>query len=163
MAAKGTVITAGDVFEIATPTGFAQFQALFFEARWGHWIRVFAGGTATPLADVAGLAGRATQFCVFFPATQALRRKLIRPVGHRPLGRGEAARPRMKSAGGVAADGTVLDWFIVDGSSHRRTPALTDAERRLPDEMVVNDTALVEMIADGWTHDSNPIVRRSAR
>jgi hypothetical protein len=154
MATKRTMIQAGDVFDIATPSGFAQFQALFFERQWGSWIRVFAGVSDAPSEEVVELTRRTTRFCVFFPAQQALAKGLIRRVGHVALAHGDSVRPRMKAAGGVARSGKVLDWFIVDGASHRRTKTLTDAERCLPEEVVVNDTALVEMIADGWSHET---------
>lgn len=151
----------GQLFRIPVGSGHGYFKALFAVPKWGYWIKVFPGVHKDPLPDLRTLAIQPAQFYTFFPLLQAVKQRVVASVGELPIQDDERHLPVMKEPGGVMPDGTVTDWFIIDGPSAFRVKHLSEEQKRLQDKMVVNDTALADMIAEGWRPETSIQVLKS--
>jgi uncharacterized protein YaaQ len=161
MVVTSKAVLDGQVFALPINHGVGYFQALFFVKKWGYWIKVFRGVRDVPVDSPSELVGQEAQFYTFFPLIQAVKAGVVRSIGSLQVEPSDRALPRLKTPGGVLRDGTVTDWFLIDGERVSRVHRLSDDERRLQDQMVVNDTALAEMLAEGWTPETSVHVQKS--
>lgn len=140
----------GDVFAIETRCGTGYLHFVFLHADLGELVRVLQGLHNTE-PDVLALAERREQFLVFFPVSAAVRRKIVRYVGHAPVTFTMPAQMRTEHFEGEEFKG----WHIVDTSSWKNTLVrrLSQKEKQLSPWGSWNDTLLRERLEQGWTLD----------
>lgn len=141
----------GDICEIKTSKGLAYFQCMRDDKRWGMMIRVLSGTFDERPSDLAAIALQPEQFITFFPLSFALKKKLVTLVGPAPLPPEAQEMPKFRGRGAIDRNGRVLNWYLIDGDREIPIKELTPELRKLSIQAVVNDTALIEMIEDGWT------------
>lgn len=144
----------GDVIEFETPAGLAYAQfTLHYTAppRYGALLRVLPGLFPKCPSDFGSLVQQRERFSTFFPLGAACARGIVRIVANEPVPERASGLPLMRMAGGMRRDGRVLNWWLWDGEREWPVDALTEKERELSILEVMNDTALVDRIASGWS------------
>jgi len=141
----------GDVCEIQTGKGLAYFQCMRYDERWGMMIRVLPGTYENRPTELTTVVSQPEQFITFFPLGFALNKKVVTLVGTAPLPPNAQRMPRFRGRGAIDRNGKVLNWFLIEGDRETPIKELTPDLRKLSIQAVVNDTALIEMIEDGWT------------
>src|SRR5262245_46844011 len=105
----------GQIFEIRTQRGLAYFQCIRKVPQWGTLIRVLEGVHSDRPSAFQALADGPEQFITYFPVDAAERRGLVASVGSGPLPPSIMKPMRFREAGMVSREGTVLQWFLVEG------------------------------------------------
>jgi hypothetical protein len=144
----------GDIVEIKTSKGFAY--ALYSHEhkgpdRMGSLLRILPGIFSKRPENFLGLVEQKEQFAVFFPLRAAIKQRIVQIVGHEELPAWAVAFPLFRNGeGGQDEDEEVDDWWLWDGKKEWSVGQLTSEMRFYPELQIVNDTALVEMIEDGY-------------
>jgi hypothetical protein len=148
-------IRIGDVVEIATAKGLAYAQCTHQHKQWGELLRILPGFFGARPSGFAELVTQREAFVVFFPLKAAVSRKLVSIVGNEQVPLEAQKFPLFRAAGFVDRSGRVREWWLWDGERSWQIGNLTDEQRRLPIQEVCNDTALKEMIEEGWTPETD--------
>jgi hypothetical protein len=136
---------AGDAFEVRVGDQYAYLLYVGRHPDYGD--AVFVNPSLYPSEMQAGDALFTNGYVTFYPATAALRQRLIRKVGSVTA---KLMPPRWRRAG--ARYGTLIKtWVIEDDHSEYVTSQLTPAERQLPIASIWNHEFLVGRIREGWS------------
>lgn len=142
-------IKTGDIFEIRTPQGFAYLQNVLKHEEWGNLIRILEPIFEVRPAAFEHIAAQPERFMTFFPLAAAQARRIVQFVGTATLPAHCRKFPLFKTPGNIDK-GRVLDWWLWDGQTSWKIGNLSEEHRYLPVQMVMNDTRLIERIADNW-------------
>jgi hypothetical protein len=147
----GAVLSPGDILEFDCPGGVAYFSYAGKHASLGDAIWVVPRVFPQPTDDWSSAFGGEGYFA-FYPATSAVRRKLVRKVGFAPAAL-RLLPTKRRNVVNVDAHGAVTSWLITDGTVRvpRRDSELSSEERNLPIANIWNHKFLVESIGRGWT------------
>lgn len=145
-----TKLKAGDIIEIATPSGWAYAQFIQKHKQYGALIKVFAGVHEDRLIACDSLVGRGEAFVCFFPLSAAVDRGIVQMVGNIAVSEESRNFPLLRDGIADPNTGKVTDWWLWDGENEWKVGALTADQRKLPIRGVWNDTLLVERIQSGW-------------
>lgn len=149
MAGKSTRFKPGDTFAIATPKGAGYFQFVGKDPTLGALIRILPGTFPEPPADLAALAASRELYYVNFPLGAAVRRNLVRWVGHFELPEGVVSNPpRRQSLKFLPLSRD--RWRLFDGVDYQVVDSLTEEQGNWSPDGVWNDTLLAERMAEGW-------------
>ena len=153
---KGKRPQIGDVIEFQTSKGlaYAQYTHEHTKPPWcyGSLLRVMAG-TFTERPDLSEVVKKKDQFVTFFPLRAELKMKdtVFQIVGNEPIPERAIQFPVFRS-GLPDRDGKVHVWWLWDGDKSWKVGKLTPEEiRSYPGSGIMNDTALIEMVENGWT------------
>lgn len=141
---------SGDIFELKTSVGLAYFQCVRRVPQWGMMIRVLIGTYSDRPNSLAAIAQQAERFVTFFPVDFALKKNIVVLVGCEDIPATFQRNPLFRAPGLRDRDGRVMKWFLIDGDREIPLGALTPEQRKLPIQVLVNDTALIEMIENNW-------------
>jgi hypothetical protein len=146
----------GDVVEIKTSKGLAYAQYTHEHnklLRFGSLLRVMPGVYPERPTNISRLVKQMHLFVTFFPLKAELRRKdsVFTIIGNEPIP--EYAMPFPVFRNGLPdCDGNVHDWWLWDGEKEWKVGMLTPEEiRSYPRLGGMNDTALIQMIENGWS------------
>ena len=125
-------LVVGDILELVLSGGVAYVSYAGKNEALGDavWVvpKVLPGPTTdwTVVFDGDG-------YFAFYPATTAVRRKLVRKVGH-AIEAMHLVPTRRRGVANVDAAGNVTSWVITEGTTRvpRSDAELSDAERQLP-------------------------------
>ena len=148
----GRRVAVGDVIEVPTSVGLAYAQAIDRKTGMGTLLRVFDALFESRPRDLSKVVDRPTRFECCFPLQAAVNRDIFEVVGHEGV---KAPPPKeFKLRGFIDRDGTIHNWFIVQGEDHHLIESLSEEQKKLPYEEIINDTLLIERIEDGWRHET---------
>jgi hypothetical protein len=142
----------GDVVEIKTSKGLAYAQYTHEHTkppRYGSLLRVLPGIHAARPGSFSELVDEKEQFVVFFPLVAAVKKAIVEIVGHEDLPEWAVPFPVFRS-GLPDREGKIHVWWLWDGEKQWKVGDLTPEMRFFPQEEVVNDTRLIEMIETGY-------------
>jgi hypothetical protein len=147
---KASTVTSGDVFEIATPKGFAYLQYTLKDSEFGHLIRVLPGFFPKRPDKINEVVEEAELFYVFFPVDAAVKKGILEKVGKEEIPTSAKKQPKMRRPGLRNREGKALAWFILDDGKEFRVDKLTEDQQKLSLAVIWNDTMLVKRLCDGW-------------
>jgi hypothetical protein len=142
----------GDVVEIKTSKGLANAQYTHEHTeppRYGSLLRVLPGIHAVRPDSFTDLVGETEQFVVFFPLVAAVKGAIVEIVGHEEVPEWAVPFPVFRN-GLPDREGKIHEWWLWDGQKQWKVGNLTSEMRSFPQEEVVNDTRLIEMIETGY-------------
>jgi hypothetical protein len=145
------VLKIGTVIEIGTSKGFVYAQYTHRHANYGYLIRVIQGLHESTPTDIDSLAKQPTNFVTFFPLAAAIKRKLFKVIGVRPVPEFAQNFPIFKTGHYDKEKGKITVWFLWDGTNNWRVDKLTEEEKDYPIRGIINDTLLIEYIETEWT------------
>lgn len=145
------VVRIGTIIEISTSKGLAYAQYTHKHADYGYLIRIIQGLQQSTPTDIDSLAQRPTNFVTFFPLGAAIKRKIFKVIGVRPVPEFAQNFPIFKSGHYDPEQGKITVWFLWDGTNDWRVDKLTEEEKDYPIQEVINATLLIERIETGWT------------
>ncbi len=137
----------GDVFEIEIDKQKAYFQYTFKYVPFGYLIRILPGLYTDKCDNIQELVEQKQRFWIFYPLGTAIRRKLITKVGNFAIPTYAQELPPMRARGGIAKDGTVLNWYRCEGTNVQRIN-LTEKDLDLSLRGVANHQYLIDIIKD---------------
>ncbi|RQO73159.1 hypothetical protein DBR44_09595 [Aquitalea sp. FJL05] len=143
------MLKAGDTFSIVTATGVGYFQYVKKMPPLGSLIRVIPKIYAKSDIFSADFLEVNTNFFVFFPVADSLKKGLIEKIGNFPIPQ-HAKTPIFRTGIVNPATKKVDVWWLWDGIREWKIGELSDEQRRLPIRGVWNDTLLKERIDEGW-------------
>jgi len=141
---------SGDVFEIKTSMGLAYFQCVRRVPDWGMMIRVLIGTYSERPNSLVAITQQAERFLTFFPIDFAWKKKIVALAGCEDIPATVQRNPLFRAPGLRDREGRVMKWFLIDGDREIPLSFLTLEQKKLPIQVMVNDTALVEMIENNW-------------
>lgn len=141
----------GSILKISTRIGHAYSQYVYDDPQMGQLLRVLPGAFFERPPSVEDLASARELYFTYLPAKAAVRRGLLEVVGTAPVPPGLRLPPVMRRAGGIAAGGTVLNWWIGVPGNERRVDTLSADEKKLSIYAIWNDTMLRERVESHWT------------
>ena len=149
-------VKIGDIIEIPTSKGFAYAQYTHrAKGAGGAIVRILDGVFTVPPKDFTELVNKKHRFVTIFPLGAAVNRQIFKVVGHLEVPEEDRKFPLFRAAGGVEKDGRVLNWWLWDGEKSWRIDKLTPEQYKLPITWVPNATALIEMIEEEWTPETD--------
>jgi hypothetical protein len=91
------------------------------------------------------------QFSAFFPLQYAVSKLICQIVENFDIPKQLQGFPIFRGESSTDRSGKVLSWYSWDGNAERELgSSLSAIEKRLPILEILNDTALIERIEDGW-------------
>ena len=144
----------GDIIEIPTKNGLAYAQYTHRNEEYGALIRILDGVFQSRPRDFTDLVKRKHRFVTFFPLSAAVNRKIFEVVAHAEIPEEAITFPIFRS-GTPLKDGKVHTWWLWDGDKSWQIGNLTEKQRKLPIEGIINDTALISRIESGWTPETD--------
>ncbi|MBN1189564.1 MAG: hypothetical protein JXA46_07425 [Dehalococcoidales bacterium] len=146
----------GDIIEIPTSKGFAYVQCTHqIEEEQIAVIRVLDGFFKNRPIDFNELAYNKHKFITIFPLDLAVKQNIFVVVGHVAVPKEAQKFPLFRAAGGIDRNGNVINWWLWDGIKSWRVDKLSPEQYKLPIKSIPNDTALIEMIEEGWTPETD--------
>lgn len=146
----------GDIVEITTSKGLAYAQYTHEHTKppcYGSLLRVLPGLYSQRPSDLSELIGQKEKFVTFFPLKSELKHEdtVFKIIANEALPEWAVAFPVFRN-GLPDREGNVHEWWLWDGDKEWKVGKLTPEEIRLyPGLGVANDTALIQMIENGWT------------
>lgn len=147
----------GDIIEVVTSKGFAYAQYTHEHLKpppsYGSLIRVLPGIYGERPRGLSELCQQKEQFRIFFPLRDELRRSdtVFSIIGNEKIPDWASAFPVFRN-GLPDREGKIHKWWLWDGENEWEVGRLTDEQvRSYPELGIANDTALIEMIENGWT------------
>ena len=143
----------GSIVEIATPRGYAYAQYTLRHANYGHLIRVMKGLYEDPQTDLDFLVNKTTLFFIFFPLAKALKEKVVKCIGERPVPDSAAKFPTFKQGTPHPKTKQVSTWHFWDGENRWSKPnsELTEEEKNYSLLCIASLDALHYRIENQWT------------
>lgn len=142
-------LVVGDILEVTLPAGVAYVSYAGKNESLGDAIWVVPRVLPAPTTDwKAVFAGEG--YFAFYPANAAVRRRLVRKVGH-SIDAMHLVPAKRRNVANVDATGTVTSWVITEGTTRvpRSDAELDESERQLPVADIWNHQYLIEAIASG--------------
>ncbi len=133
----------GKAFWVALGSGFATGIVTYEHPQYLQlvWMaREFLDEPPTP-TDIPKLTW---QWCTYFPASAAMRRRIVQPIGTVEIPGSIRTAPLLRNGGPGENNWVVVD---VDGNEIRRA---TGADKGMSPRYIVNDTRLIEMLESRW-------------
>lgn len=121
--------------------------------RYGSLLRVMPGVYSERPDDIADVVRQKELFSTFFPLNAGLRRKnsAFQIIGNEPIPDWAVPFPVFRN-GLPDREGKIHEWWLWDGEKEWKVGKLTPEQiRSYPGLAVANDTAIIEMIENGWT------------
>jgi hypothetical protein len=143
----------GDILEIKTSKGLAYALYSHEHRNYGSLLRVFPETYSERPASLQFLMEKQPLFTTFFPLIHELKQKdtVFTIVGHEELPDWATQFPIFRN-GLPDREGKIHEWWLWDGEKEWKVGKLTPEEiRSYPGLGVANDTALIQMIENGWT------------
>lgn len=122
----------------------------------GPLIRVFPDVHSLPPQDLNVLVQQETDFWIFFPVTESLKRGIISKVAHCSIPAHAQGMPLFRNGNIDPVTGKVDIWWLWDGEKSWKVGAITDEQRRLPILGAWNDVMLMKRIEEGWLPERDP-------
>jgi hypothetical protein len=149
----------GDVIEVQTRQGLAYAHYTHKHDRPPHWgalLRVLPGLLQERPAEFTDLVQQAPQFSTFFPLGAACNRRIVQIVANEPVGVGNRSFPTFRNSHRDRDGKRVGAWFLWNGVREWKVPELSPQQlREYPPLQICNDTALVDLILQGWRHEDD--------
>jgi hypothetical protein len=146
----GRRVRVGDVLEIETPKGFAYAQFTHKHDQFGALIRVLPGVYGSRPASLEEIVNGPSAFVVFYPVGAAVSRQVARVVDNMPIPEHAREFPLFRCGTPDLTTKKVKTWWFWDGIESWPVGELTADQRKMPVRMLVNHTALVELITSAW-------------
>lgn len=147
----------GDVVEITMPDGLAYAQYTHKHVsppKYGELIRVLPGIWSSSPSDFADLVHQESQFITFFPLGAACSRGIVKVVASDEIPSFARQFPIFRNSHRDLQGKRIGAWFLWDGERERREPHLSAQQlKQNPPSGIINDTLLVERIAQQWRHE----------
>jgi hypothetical protein len=144
----------GDIIEIPTRKGFVYAQYTHKNRQMGALLRVLDGFFEKRPCNFVELANKDHKFIIFFPLSAAVNRRIFEIVAHIDVPDRFSKFPLFR-AGNADNQGKVAIWWFWDGEKSWKVGKLNEEQYKMPIQQIVNDTALVKMIEDGWTPETD--------
>lgn len=155
-------IRIGDIVEIPTSKGMAYAQySHAAKGEGGVIIRVLVGLFKKRPDSFEEVVEKKHKFITPFPLGPAINRGIFNVVGNVEVPDEEKIFPLFRAAGATDEEGIVKVWWLWDGEKEWPIGILPSKYIRLPILWVPNDTALVEMIEEGWTPETDVRTKKS--
>ena len=148
---SGAGIRPGDVLEAECDSRVGLLGYVGRHHKFGDLVLVPPRLFTAPVDKLCSVFDASAYF-QFYPATTALRHRMVRKVGFCT----EAMRvipARWCNIIDENEDGTVRVWNVCDGSSRIVRYTLSDDERQLPIGEIVNHAVLLQRLREAWTPD----------
>jgi hypothetical protein len=141
----------GDIFEIETPKGLGYLQYVRFDERLGELIRVLQPLLPERPLQYNDLVLQPERFFTFFPLAAANSKRIVEWVANEPVLGHLRTTPAMRSPLRIDPQRRVVEsWWIIDGENQIIVETLTDEQKRLSIEAVINDTLLIDRLVNDW-------------
>lgn len=138
----------GDIYQINTAKGKGYFQLVFSDKTEGELIKVFYElHDGIPSFDKIV---NEDYYFIGFPLKYALKRGLIKHVGHVPLPSNFKIPRYFREMHRYGNN--QLGWNIVDNKTLKLNfvESLNEEQKKLSPHGIVNDTYLIERFEEGW-------------
>lgn len=145
-------IEIGDIFEIETPRGIGYLQYVYDNKAISELIRVFPGVFIESVKDLSRMASEKELYFVHFPLKAALRKGIVKRVGHFALPN-DLRLPQKMRVEFTDKGGRVTHWHFVDYETWQRESVeiLSPEQVKLSPWETWNDTLLIERMSQGWS------------
>ena len=141
----------GDVFEIRTPHGLGYLQYVRNDPNHGELIRVLRPILAVRPVQFDILASEKERFITYFPLSAAHAKQIVKRVANEPIPDEFRTQPIMRSPGKIDPERRVVEsWWIIDRDREYLVTSLTEEQKHLPIDGIINDTLLIELLMTDW-------------
>ncbi|MHC1724909.1 MAG: hypothetical protein AB9866_02605 [Syntrophobacteraceae bacterium] len=145
----------GDVIEIKTQVGLAYAIYTHKAKPYGTLLRVFDTLYGQRPGSFNHVVLLKVRFSTFFPLQAALSRGLVEIAGHVKIPPQLQPFPLFRNGTPDPITKKVKTWWLWDGKEEWMIGELTEEQRRLPIEGIINYTMLVDRIESGWTPEND--------
>ncbi|MBV1830232.1 hypothetical protein HNW77_04540 [Komagataeibacter sp. AV436] len=118
-------------------------------------IRVFSKDCDNKTENIEGIINMPVLFWIFFPLISAEKQKVIHKYGHVPIDKEKIKIPIFRIGFPNLKTNKVKVWCFWDGEKEWAVENITQEQRKLPMKIIVNDTALIEKIENGWSPEND--------
>jgi hypothetical protein len=140
-------LAPGDIFEIEIDGQYHYGILTHVHPEYGELVRMVRGGFSTRVTHHPIYEANETDLIFFFPLAAAIRKDIVRLIGHERLSDTLSKFPCFRVRGVGSA------WWVWDGESEHKIGALTNDIRNLPIRGIWNDTILKERVRSGYSAD----------
>jgi hypothetical protein len=142
----------GDIFEIVTPNGRGYIQCIGRHHSRGELIRVLRPLLEERPPQFGDMTRQPERFLTYFPLTAAKSRGIVQWVGNEDVPPNPRVPPAMRSPGKINPHRRVVEsWWIIEGDREVLVESLTDEQKKLSINAVINDTLLIEHLVTDWS------------
>jgi hypothetical protein len=140
-------VAIGDVYELATPCGYAYLQRTHEHPDYKSLIRVLDGLFPEPQQDLEDLVAAPERFFVFFLVGAAVRDRFVRRIGNFRVP--EHARPFPEMRIELLTGGSVIVANATDELG--KVATLTPEQERMPRVEIWPQPVLLSRVASDWS------------
>lgn len=134
------------------PKGRGYLQYVRYDESLGELIGVLRPLLHERPSRFEMMSRESERFLTFFPLKAAFSKRIVEWVGNEPAPDAFRYPPAMRSPGKIDQQrGVVESWWISKGESQTLVASLTDEQRKLSIEAIINDTLLIDRLVSGWS------------
>jgi hypothetical protein len=149
-----TIVSVGDVVEVATSKGLAYAQCSQDHPRYGHLVRILPGFYKKSPVDLQRLIDRKESLLVFFQLHAAVKIGLFRIVARCPVPDPVKDLRVFRTGFQDQLTKVVKEWWLWDGQGEQRLDPLSNSQA-VPIPEVWLPGLLIEDIESGWIPDED--------